>query len=106
MKNVKDTPNIPKRRASRKAQPKVDFLDAELRAATTAALIAKTEELKIVTDVGRSVKAAREFYGQTPKWLAQTDLCEIVQVLRGLITEVNGEKELLMMIAGLKGGRK
>ncbi len=106
MKNVKDSPNIPKRRASRKAQPKVEFLDAELRAATTAALIAKSTEVRIVSDVVRSINAARKFYGYPPEWLAKIDRYEIAQALRGLVAESRDEQELLKMITGLKGGGK
>lgn len=106
MKNVKDTPNIPKRRATRKPAPKVDFLDSELRAATVAALTAKAAEVRIVTELVRSINAARQFYGYPPEWLAKIDRYELVQALRGLIAESRDEQELLKMLIGLKGGRK
>lgn len=106
MKNVKDTPNIPKRRATRKPAPKVDFLDSELRTATAAALRAKTAEVRAVTDVLRSLEAARKLFGHTPEWLAKIDRREIVQTLRGLIAESRDEIELLKMLTSLKGGRK
>ena len=106
MKNVKDTPNIPKRRTTRKTTTKVDFLDSELRSATHAALRAKLDELHIVTDVVKSINAARNFYGYPPEWLAKIDRYEIAQALRVLAEETTGESELLKMIVGLKGGKK
>jgi hypothetical protein len=98
--------SVPKRRTTRKQESKVDFLDNELRTATTAALIAKAAEVRIVTDVVRSINAARQFYGYPPEWLAKIDRYEIVQALRGLVAESRDEQELLKMIVGLKDGRK
>ena len=98
--------SVPKRRVGRKPQPKVDFLDNELRAATEAALMAKTAEVRIVTDVVRSINAARQFYGYPPEWLAKIDRYEIAQALRILVDENKSEAELFKMLTGLKGGGK
>lgn len=106
MKNVKDNSNIPNRRTGRKPAPKVDFLDSELRAATTAALRAKTAEVSIVCQLLEAINAARNFYGYPPEWLAKIDRYEIAQALRVLIDENEGEAELLKMLTGMKGGLK
>jgi hypothetical protein len=106
VKNVKDNTSLPKRRTTRKVAPKVDFLDAELRAATETALRKKLDELRVVAEVLRSLNAAWQYYGYPPEWLAKIDRYEIAQALRGLSDETGAESELLKMITGLKVGRK